>query len=234
MWIICEPLRSALESEDSNSGSPLPRAEDPALWVTSSGTPTLRQSCWRGWKTRPWSQRLFGAATLPSSRLTRSLVKWISSRRATPALPSPQPQGGTTQPRTSGPTLRTLFGESNLDLFSEKTLPGRENICVWCAMTFKRWATGFRPPVSLGPPTWVRLIAGRECSYLATPTATANQLSRSMRKHPGCAAYHKMGVTGQNLPTFWEWTMGLPHGWTDYVASEMPLSPNKPPSPSNS
>ena len=70
---------------------------------------------------------------------------------------------------------------------------------------------------------------------LATPTAKANQLSPSMKKHPGCVAWwptprkfmykdattdrgkHNLGevVGGKLNPTWVEWLMGWPLGFTD-------------------
>jgi hypothetical protein len=76
-------------------------------------------------------------------------------------------------------------------------------------------------------------------SLLATPTATANQLAPSMMKHPGCRAWLPTPVTqglrggsdsehasfhlfspghpghGALNPTWIEWLMGWPVGWTD-------------------
>ena len=70
-------------------------------------------------------------------------------------------------------------------------------------------------------------------SWLATPTATANQLSPSMRKHPGCRRWvptpvtngldggararrnpHYVATKGLD-PQFPEYLMGWPIGWTD-------------------
>jgi len=79
--------------------------------------------------------------------------------------------------------------------------------------------------------------------WLATPTATANQLSPSMMKHPGCRAWiptptahnakeggypseHNRNTPtlaaqagGKLNPTWVEWLMGWPLGWTDCAAS---------------
>jgi hypothetical protein len=73
-------------------------------------------------------------------------------------------------------------------------------------------------------------------------TATANQLSPSMQKHPGCRALmttataddtgHRrkpyaqggralsMQVGGMLNPTWLEWYMGFPPGWTELIESE--------------
>ncbi len=50
---------------------------------------------------------------------------------------------------------------------------------------------------------------------LATPTEIASQLSPSMAKWPGCAAWQMVHPTGPLLPSFVEFLMGFPDGWTD-------------------
>ena len=48
---------------------------------------------------------------------------------------------------------------------------------------------------------------------IATPTATANQLAPSMKKHPGCRELATQGG-GRLNPTWVEWLMGWPLKWT--------------------
>ena len=62
--------------------------------------------------------------------------------------------------------------------------------------------------------------SGEWGEFLATPTAKANQLSRSMMKWPGCRAWVEHSPTvnqvGGPLNPMWvEWLMGWPIGWTD-------------------
>lgn len=57
---------------------------------------------------------------------------------------------------------------------------------------------------------------------LATPTTTANQLCPSMAKWPGCAAWQVIHPTGPLRPSFVEWMMGFPTGWTVIVPSVTP------------
>lgn len=59
---------------------------------------------------------------------------------------------------------------------------------------------------------------------MATPTETANQLSPSMAKWPGCAAWQAVHPPGPLLPSFVEWMMGFPVDWTDCELSETPSS----------
>ncbi len=51
-------------------------------------------------------------------------------------------------------------------------------------------------------------------AMMATPTETGNQLSPSMRKWPGCVAWKEVHGPGPLRPSFVEWMMGFPIGWT--------------------
>lgn len=62
----------------------MPWEGDTAVWVTSSGIPSLRLASWRGWRTRPWIQRLSGTISNPSLA-TSIAAEWISSLPASPA-----------------------------------------------------------------------------------------------------------------------------------------------------
>ena len=56
---------------------------------------------------------------------------------------------------------------------------------------------------------------GMPLSLFATATATANQLSPSMQKHPGCREMQQDQFGGSLNPQWVEWLMGYPDGWTD-------------------
>lgn len=76
-------------------------------------------------------------------------------------------------------------------------------------------ATKFRRLSRLPVPLWVRLMTGRDFSYLPTPTAKANHFSPSMAKWPAYAALQRMFPGAKNPPPkFWEWMMGWPIGLT--------------------
>lgn len=123
MWLICEPLRCVLASEDLSWESMRPPEDEAALWAMSSGKPTQRAFSWRGWRTRPWSQHLFGAATLPSCHLSRLLGEWISSlpvsRVSRSALPESRREPTTSD--GSGEILRESFATLGRDGCSWKT-----------------------------------------------------------------------------------------------------------------
>ena len=89
MWLL-----PSLSSSPASADSALPCGECgplPAAWATSSGTPTLRPSSWRGWLTRPWSARLFGSATFATWTAAASRLGWTSSPPASPARTSRPP-----------------------------------------------------------------------------------------------------------------------------------------------
>lgn len=86
MWLIPDQLSSRFSA--ASGGSTLrcvSSCPDAALFVTSSGTPTRRPYSWPAWKTRVWSQRLFGAATCAPSIGGSIGGWWISSLQALPA-----------------------------------------------------------------------------------------------------------------------------------------------------
>lgn len=74
--------------------------------LTLSGKHSRRPSSWRGWRTRPWSRRLFGAATWRTS--TPPLLReWISSRLGSPARRSVRQGGGAGRTTNDGSGLRS-------------------------------------------------------------------------------------------------------------------------------
>lgn len=90
MWLVPRSCLSFQELVDSNSGSDSPCAGR-EYWVMSSGTPMLRPSSWRGWKTRPWSQHLFSSAMFKNWTDAISAVESISSAGAFPVRTSQSP-----------------------------------------------------------------------------------------------------------------------------------------------
>lgn len=106
VWLIPQSLRAypcvpAWPASNSDCGAPSPGCE---LFVSSSGTPTPRPSSWQGWRTRPWSLRLFGAATSKTWTLPH-FSAWILSPPVSPVSPSPSPgsESGSTTRGGSGP-----------------------------------------------------------------------------------------------------------------------------------
>lgn len=109
MWIVVpsECCRSAPGCRDLIWAWREPHPE-PAFFVTSSVKPSALPSSWRGWKKRPWSRRLFGAATLGSLTVARGEAESTSLPRATHDLASHSAQRASAAepatPATCGPT----------------------------------------------------------------------------------------------------------------------------------
>lgn len=98
--------------EDSNSASSSP--PELAPFVTSSGKAMPRPFSWRGWKTRPWIQRLSGM-TSPPSTADRGVASWISSLRASRANPSAQQDGAEAPPTSVGSGTTSLESLAKYD-----------------------------------------------------------------------------------------------------------------------
>ena len=90
MWHVPRSCLCFQVSEDLSSAFHS-QPEEREYWVTSSGTPTLRQCSWRGWKTRAWSRHLFGAVTSKKWTHAGCAVALTSSAEASPARTSPLP-----------------------------------------------------------------------------------------------------------------------------------------------
>lgn len=69
---------------------------------------------------------------------------------------------------------------------------------------------------------------------LATPTAKANQLAPSMAKWPSCKAWQDLHPPGPLLPSFVEWMMGFPDGWTELDETERSETPSSRSAPKRS
>ncbi len=134
-WLYLPPSASppsARASEGSTCPSESPSPE-PALYCTSSGTPTARPSSWRGWRTRPWVTLLSGMR-LAHSTAGRGAERWISSWRASPANPGPSPgnepdrttSGGSG--RTSGDSFAMLDRGSWRSRMSQASLFGEDSL----------------------------------------------------------------------------------------------------------
>lgn len=213
---------------------------DGAPELLSSLIPTPGASCWpdSGTESCPDSQ---SGTTCEPSTASPGADRSMSSAEAFPAKTSAQPDAETVS-RASDPASGQRWPESWVkwcpDSFSWRTrqcslLEGLESF----SGTWPRWGT------MRGGECWARTTPEHPTSaigsgsWLATPTAKANQLSPSMRKHPGCRAWwptpvaddtgHRkkkyaqggtplsMEIGGQLNPNWVEWLMGWPIGWTD-------------------
>jgi len=173
------------------------------------------------------------------------LLTWFRevSRAKTLAQPE-QAQASKASNQDSGQRWRESFAKYDPTTHSLKTVQCSllEDSTAY-SVTLPRWGSMQSGELSERT-TSAHLIGGTGSgSWLATPTATANQLFPSMMKHPGCRAWiptptahnakedgypseHNRNTPtlaaqagGKLNPTWVEWLMGWPLGWTDCAAS---------------
>ena len=216
---------------------------DGVPFALSSLLPTRGGSCSPDNETDNLTDSQFGTTSEP---LTASLgadtltLSQVGSRAKILARPEVV-KALTAASRVYGNTWRVSFATWDRGLSLWKTpqcslLGGSELFLE----TWPRWGM-MRAGACSAHDTLAPLINGTGSGLrLATPTAKANQLSPSMRKHPGCRAWakpyptpvaadiahrrdkYKQGGTalstvvgGQLNPPWVEWLMGWPIGWTD-------------------
>jgi len=228
---------------------------DGTQFVPLSGKTTLGEYCLPDSGTACCQDSPFGMTCAPSrERLGRGVFR--SSAEDFHARTSPsaaQERDWTERNLVCGPRWRGLLGRFSQDSCSLKTphysLLGGSNEF---SGTLPKWGMMLDGEcLELTRPV-LRIAAIESGSLLATPTATANQLSPSMMKHPGCRNWlptsavadwsptngevyrtktgtlrlkradgrtSRMGleahVGGKLNPTWVEWLMGWPTGWTD-------------------
>jgi hypothetical protein len=244
VWLIPSSIRSrfAPESEDSSSASRPP--SHPVFWVTSSGTPTPRPSSWRGWRTRPWSRLLFGAATSPTSTQLRSWVESISCRLDSPASPGALQESGRARTTSAGSGPPSSGSSASASPATSSSRTFRDSIAmdsVSCFPTLPRSGSMRSGRISQRP-TWERRTCESGSSFWATPNARDHKGQDLASRQGGDslpAQVRRMaGATTSELavlsPRFVEALQGFPPGWTAFDALETPSSRNRPSSPSGS
>jgi len=150
------------------------------------------------WKRTNWMKRLF-TATFDPSRLNDFTESWTSFLEAS-RVSHFQALDSEKEPKTLGTCglqssedsasayLESLFSKT----LTESSTPNLRAITAFSTMSLATWRSWVTEQQRLGS---VREKSGRPTgddggsfSEFATPTAKGNQLSPSMRKHPGCAA----------------------------------------------
>ena len=116
MWLLSPAYRSALGVGVLNLDF---HSSCHCVWqVPLSGTPSPRPCSWRGWKARPWSRRLFGAATSPGwtppplSASTSSRQGFPASRGAPPGAAGASPTSGGYGPPSPASSVTASPGSS--------------------------------------------------------------------------------------------------------------------------
>ena len=223
MWVYLPEtcLPSSRESEASSSGSDSPTPE-PALWVTSSGTPMRRPLSWPGWRTRPWSQLLSGT-TLPPSTAARGAASWIRSladSRVRTSVSRGRVPVSTASGPASGASSPDWFArwdhESSSWRTSQLSLLGDSTVCsrTWPAAGSMRNGMCSARPES-APRTFVEGSSYSRNEY-PTPSATPYGSSQNEGR-----VEHKRPTNG--TPSLETWARGWPTpGANDWKGSSKP------------
>lgn len=167
---------------DLTSASTSP-AQDIELWLTSSGTPTLRPRSWRGWKTRPWIAHLSGTM-LPILMASHGAAWWISSMAAIRASHSalPEKNWGIKTQDICGHTSPASCARLN---HPSASLKMSADIYDWGSsrsrMTFDQWVIALRR-ACLQRKKSVRRTSAKD--YLFWPTATAMDAKVKVARSP--------------------------------------------------
>jgi len=225
--------------EGSNSGSPsqCPDTAPSVMWRGKPTPPPYSRNAWR----MVCSTRLRSTVTSDPSMVERGVSEWISSLPATRANRSPSPGASEepTTPDTSGPTSpgssesadqRTPSSKTSGDTFAlgsptcYGTLPNsgsmRSGVCSPRPYP-EPPISAIASSVSLPTPTamqYGRNRGGANRGRIPTPSATDWKGSARRGQRRGQLTDPAAGVIeigGQLNPTWVEWLMGWPIGWTD-------------------
>ncbi len=181
MWLIPStscPSTPEAECTTRPSAPPCGYSDSTRVfWDTSSGKPVQRPGSWPGWKRRPWSRLLFGAATSPTWTPGLCGAGLTSSSRRRPASPTAAPESGSETPTsaataTATDPCRTPSGSSasvdppwcNSRMFRSGL---QADIFASSERNFAAWATTSRRRCSSLRQTLARLTSGSGCSSIA-------------------------------------------------------------------
>lgn len=184
----------------------------------SKTTPTGKRSCSRANRT---AASILSQSGTTCELLTdvRGVDSWMSSLRAFRVQSTAKRLEDAIRTKTYGPKLLELLGKFGPTGVYWRTFLGcciADDDLETSYETWPRCGSMWRGTVGRHAPSAPHTVATDCGSWLATPTATANQTCPSMQKNPGCR-----GWTGEMTPARVEWAMGWPIGWTDLRPLEM-------------
>jgi len=180
MWLIPSALSASAPAMAASISDSKPPASilalSPEQWPMSNGKPMQRRSFSKGWRTKPWLRRLFGAAILDDStgwNFVAGLMPCLPASHASPiqrqaSAPASQTNAG------SGPQLRDLFASLERGLWCSKTcqdsfLPADS---LPYSQTWPKWGSMRNGSCYLRP-VWVPATSGSGFSSWPTVTVAA-------------------------------------------------------------
>lgn len=185
MWALPSALTSAYAAASGCLTSDLNSPPAAGLWLTLSGTATQRPLSWHGWKTRPWSQRLFGAVISEPSRLRSFTTWWTASLRDSRAS-QPAWQGAARASMTNagyGPSSPMYFASLDAGGRSWRTSQDCLPFEVDSTPSSPTWprSGSMRNGVAFERPMWVPAISESGFSFWPTADANTSTYSNGMR-----------------------------------------------------
>ena len=128
MWLLPDQLRSEFAAASGCSKKPSDWCSPEAVARPCvNGKPTPRPRSWRGWKMRPWSARLFGAAISETSTQRPFADWWTSSLRACRASLTASPDGSKATPTPeAGENTETVLSPDSCESWKPVAPP-------WCS-----------------------------------------------------------------------------------------------------
>lgn len=207
-----------------------------SLFVRSKPSPARTWS--QKWRRDSWTQHLSGRILNPSHGKS-FVAAWTSSLGAIPASHSAQPESGSAQKTlgTSGLLSQTEFGfcdpssaslrmsKDTSPLDSEKSLENwNQSVTKRCGEYSARLKLAHRTSAS-GFSSWPTI---RASEYKGTgPFGSKSHKHRFKKFYLDAVAQERLGKTGRLNPSYCEWLMGVPIGWTacDSSATESCLQP---------
>lgn len=191
----------------------------PALWVTSSGTPTLRQPSWHGWKRRPWSRLLYGPGISRMSDGSSGMERWIASLRGFHASLTvwPEVEKEPMTPAGSGQQLQSAFASFDRGSSCWRTFPGFDLLgeCPPYSQTWPRSGSVSNGTASERP-TWVPATSESACSSWPTPDTGHERSNRS--PSPGAVDRPTIALAAS------KWTTPQAHDITERGSGQQPTS----------
>lgn len=213
-WIVPQSIRSAYVQASACStleSPPLSTGSDtgPVLRPYVSGKPTPRPASWHGWKTRPWSRALFGAAICETSMPSRFSAWWTSSLRACRANRTAlqESNSGTS---TTEATAKMETDQSRNSCESWKSVAPPWSSAKMCLLGFVTdtsdqlernyadWVTRSKTRSSLLRKRLERATSGNECS--SWPTIRSHEVGKYQNQTDGTTQPTLTGAS-MNWPT---------------------------------
>jgi hypothetical protein len=227
MWILPKQLHTLASVRDTEALS-LDLNESSQLCAQSlfvRSKPSLLRTWLQKWKRDSWTQHLFGRILRPS--LGKAFeIEFTSSLVATHASPSAQQASelGQMTHDTCGHTSQKVFAFSSQPYAYLKTSTA---ILRWdspqLSVIWKKWVTKCRGAYSQRLNA-ARLTSGSASSSWPTiraseykgcgPLGSKSHIYRVSKFYLDAVAQDRTGQTGRLNPSWCEWLMGVPIGWT--------------------